>query len=342
MRYYCGIDLHSKDCWLCVIDEKDEIQLRKKVPNYLPIILQELEKFSPKPCVVVESTMNWYWLVDGLQEAGFEVKLAHIFGLHMITGAKVKTDRRDAFSLARLLRLDAVPEAYIYPKQRRPVRDLLRRRNRLVSLRATAYRYMKQVLLQQGMHGYSLADLKRFDEAMVVKLFDHPALRASMQMELDRIALYSQQINTLERMIQKSVMDPPLFELLQTIPGVAKILGLTIFYEAGDIERFSGPKRFCSYARVVPGVAQSSSVTRRGRGSKQGNPYLKWAFMQAAGISVRYDPDVRKFRQTHMARRRSKARRLICLSIVAHKLAIGAYFVMKDRVPFRMELMFAK
>jgi transposase len=342
MQYYCGIDLHSKDCWLCVIDEKDRIQLRKKVPNHLPTILHELDSFSPKPSAVVESTMNWYWLVDGLQEAGLEVKLAHIFGLHMITGAKVKTDRRDAFSLARLLRLDAVPEAYIYPKQQRPVRDLLRRRNRLVSLRATAYRYMKQILLQQGMHGYSLADLKRFDEVTIVTLFDHPALQATMQIELDRIRLYSQEINTLERIIQKSVSEEPLFELLQTIPGVAKILGLTIFYEVGDIERFGGPKPFCSYARVVPGVAQSSSVTRRGRGSKQGNPYLKWAFMQAAGIAVRYDPDVRRFRQIPMARRPSKARRRISLSIVAHKLAIGAYYVLKDRVPFRMELMFAK
>ncbi len=342
MQYYCGIDLHSKDSWLCVIDEKDEIQLRKKVPNHLPTILQELERFSPKPSAVVESTLNWYWLVDGLQEAGFEVKLAHIFGLHMITGAKVKTDRRDSFSLARLLRLDAIPEAYIYPKQRRPVRDLLRRRNRMVSVRAAAYVSMKQLLLQQGMHGYSLADLKRWDEEDIESLFDHPAIRASLKLEWERIRLYNREIHTLERIILQSVAEEPLFDLLQTIPGVGKILGLTIFYEVGDVERFSGPKPFCSYARVVPGVAQSSSVTRRGRGSKQGNPYLKWAFMQAAGISVRYEPTVRKFRQTHLARRRSKARKLISLSIVAHKLAIGAYYVLKDRVPFKMELMFAR
>lgn len=312
------------------------------MPNHLPTILHELDNFSPKPSAVVESTLNWYWLVDGLQEAGFEVKLAHIFGLHMITGAKVKTDRRDAFSLARLLRLDAIPEAYIYPKQRRPVRDLLRRRNRMVSVRAAAYVSMKQILLQQGILGYSLADLKRLDEEGIEGLFDHPVIQASMRLELERIRLYNREINTLERIILQSVAEEPLFELLQTIPGVGKILGLTIFYEVGDIERFSGPKPFCSYSRVVPGVAQSSSVTRRGRGSKQGNPHLKWAFMQAACISVRYEPTVRKFRQTHLARRRSKARKLISMSIVAHKLAIGAYYVLKDRVPFKMELMFAR
>jgi transposase len=342
MQYYCGIDLHSKDSWLCVIDEKDEIHLRKKVPNHLPTILHELERFSPKPSAAVESTLNWYWLVDGLQEAGFEVKLAHIFGLRMITGAKVKTDRRDAFSLAKLLRLDAIPEAYIYPRQRRPMRDLLRRRNRMVSVRATAYVSMKQLLLQQGVLGYSLSDLKRLDEQDIEGLFDDPAIRASLKLQWERIQLYNREIHKLERIILNSVAEEPLFELLQTIPGVGKILGQTIFYEVGDIERFSGPKPFCSYARVVPGVAQSSSVTRRGRGSKQGNPYLKWAFMQAAGVSVRYEPTVRKFRQTHLARRRSKARNLVSLSIVAHKLAIGTYYVLKDRVPFSVELMFAR
>ena len=89
MRFYCGIDLHAKDSYLCVIDQKEKIHLRKKVANQLPIILHELNQFSPKPSVVLESTLNWYWIVDGLQEFGFKVKLAHVFGLRLITGAKV-------------------------------------------------------------------------------------------------------------------------------------------------------------------------------------------------------------------------------------------------------------
>jgi transposase len=138
----------------------------------------------------------------------------------------------------------------------------------------------------------------------------------------------------------QAVTDEPQFELLQTIPGVGKILALTLFCEIGDIERFSGQKQFCSYARVVPAVAQSGSTTRRGRGAKQGNPHLRWAFGQAAVIAARYDTSVRRFRQAHLARRRSKGRKLISLSIVAHKLAIGAYHVLKGNVPFRQELMF--
>lgn len=341
MKYYCGIDLHAKDCVLCVIDSKEKIHLREKVPNRLETIVGLLHRFSSKPAVVVEATLNWYWLVDGLEEAGFNVKLAHTLGLYMITGAKVKTDRRDAFSLARLLRLNAIPESYIYPKERRPVRDLLRRRYALVCLRAEAYGSLRRRLLQQGLYGFSLAAIKQLDELKICELVAHPVILASMRIELERVLLYSQEIDKVEEIILSTVADEPMFSLLQTIPGVGKILALTIFYEVGDIQRFGSAKQFCSYVRVVPGVAQSSSVTRRGRGSKQGNPQLKWAFMQAAGLAVRFYPNVRKFRQTHLTRRRSKARKLISLCIVAHKLATGAYHVMKEQVPFRQELMFA-
>jgi transposase len=116
MKFYCGIDLHATNSFLCVIDDKDKIFLKEKLKNDLGAILYALESFSPRLSIAVEATINWYWLIDGLQEAGFDVKLAHSMALYMITGAKIKTDRRDAFSLAKLLRLDAIPEAYIYPK----------------------------------------------------------------------------------------------------------------------------------------------------------------------------------------------------------------------------------
>ena len=340
MRFYCGIDLHARDCFLCVIDDQDKIHLKSKVSNHLPTILDRLEAFSSRPSVVVESTLNWYWLVDGLQEAGFEVKLAHTLGLYMITGAKVKTDRRDAFTLARLLRLGAIPEAYIYPKDKRPIRDLLRRRNHLVFLRASLYGDLRRTLLQHGLFGYSRGEIKGLSQAEIVHNFDHPAVRCSGQLQLERISLYSRQIKDLEGMILATVAEQPLFDLLQTIPGVGKILALTIYYEVGDIDRFEGPKQFCSYARVVPGIAQSGHTIRRGRGSKQGNGYLKWAFSQASGLAVRFHPRIRKFRQKHLSRRRSKARKLISLSIVAHKLATGAFYVLKDQVPFNEEWMF--
>jgi len=340
MKFYCGIDLHATNSFLCVIDDKENIFLKEKLKNNLGAILHALESFSPRPSIVVEATINWYWLIDGLQEAGFDVKLAHSMALYMITGAKVKTDRRDAFSLAKLLRLDAIPEAYIYPKAKRPIRDLLRKRKQVVRLRANAYGALRRVLLQHGIYGYSQATIKSLTEAQLDQHLEHFATQAGCHLEVQRIRFYSDQIKTLENIILSSVSDDHRFELLQTIPGVGKILALTILYESGDINRFQSAKHFCSYARVVPGIAQSSGVSKRGRGSKQGNPHLKWAFCQAAAISVRYNTGIRKFRQRHLARRRSKAKKLVTLCIVSHKLAIASYNILKNRVPFKQELMF--
>ena len=341
MKFYAGIDLHTRDSVVCVIDQKERKFLTAKTPNELPSIVSLLEKVPRRPTVAIEATLNWYWLVDGLQEAGYQVKLAHTMGLYMITGAKVKTDRRDAFSLAKLLRLDAIPEAYIYPKETRPIRDLLRRRTRLVRLRAEAYVAIKRKFQQYGIAPCDKA-IQSCDEEELLRWFTHPGIRAGLEMELERIHIYSRELKTVEKYILSTVKNKPIFEHLQTIPGVGKTLALTIYYEVGDIARFPSARQFCSYARVVPGLAQSGDVIRRGTGSKQGNPYLKWAFNQAAAISVRRYGYVRSFRQKHLARRRSRARRLISLSIVAHKLAIAAYHVLRDEVPFNKELMFGK
>jgi len=341
MKYYAGIDLHTRNSVVCVIDEKERKLVTETAPNDLPVILSLLEKVPRRPAVAVEATLNWYWLVDGLQEAGYKVKLAHTMGLYMITGAKVKTDRRDAFSLAKLLRLDAIPEAYIYPKDTRPIRDLLRRRTRLVRLRAEAYVAIKRKFQQYALP-YDDKAIQRADEEGLLGWFTHPGTRAGLEMELERIRLYSRELKTVEKYLVSTVKHKPIFEHLQTIPGVGKTLALTIYYEVGDIARFASARQFCSYARVVPGLSQSGDVIRRGTGSKQGNPHLKWAFNQAAARSVRHYGYLRSFRQKHLTRRRSKARRMISLSIVAHKLAIAAYHVLRDDVPVNKELMCGK
>ena len=266
MKFYAGIDLHTRKSVVCVIDEKERKVVMETAPNDLPSIVNLLEEVPRRPDVAVEATLNWYWLVDGLQEAGYKVKLAHTMGLYMITGAKVKTDRRDAFSLARLLRLDAIPEAYIYPKDARPIRDLLRRRTRMVRLREEAYVAIKRKFQQYGLP-YCDKAIQRADEQELLRWFTHPGIRAGLEMELERIRLYSREIKTVEKYILSTVENQPIFEHLQTIPGVGKTLALTIYYEVGDIARFASAKQFCSYARVVPGLAQSGNTIRRGTGN---------------------------------------------------------------------------
>ena len=158
MKFYCGIDLSARDCQVCVIDEQLNVMVQQKLRNDLSKICQLLEPYKAKLKIVVESTFNWYWLIDGLQAAGFEVMLAHTLGLYLITGAKVKTDRRDAYSLAKLLLVGAVPAAYSYPVETRPVRDLLRRRLHLVQVRAGVYGSRRRLLFRDRACSFQSAD----------------------------------------------------------------------------------------------------------------------------------------------------------------------------------------
>ena len=161
MEFYAGIDLHSRKSQVAVIDSQIKTLVNKNVTNDLGVILGILGDFDPKPRVVVESTFNWYWLVDGLMRAGYDVTLAHTLGLSMISKSKVKTDKRDALALARLLRIGEIPEAYIYPRETRPVRDLIRRRTRVVSFRAREYAALRRHLYQLGLHDHSRNSIRK-------------------------------------------------------------------------------------------------------------------------------------------------------------------------------------
>ncbi len=339
MEFYCGIDLHAKSSQVCVIDGEGEVHVNQKVPNRLRGLLSILEPFEPKPQVVVESTFNWYWLIDGLQDAGFEVTLAHTLGLYMITKAKVKTDRRDARTLANLLRIDAVPKAYIYPKETRPVRDLVRVRTQVVRLRSAEYTCLRKLFYQLGLSEHTRKEVLELEEGDIEKLIRDPEMKLPAQQRLERISLYNAQIWELEKLIVKAAKQQPGYLRLLELPGFGKVLAAITFYEIGDIGRFRTAKNFSSYCRVVPGVASSSGKSGRGRGSKQGNPNLKSAFSQAAVHAVRRHERIRRYFNRQL-RRRSAARRLVAYNIVAHKLAVAVFHVLKEKKPYKEQLLF--
>jgi transposase len=342
MNFYCGIDLGARESQICVIDKRVKKVLEVKTRNNLEHIKQLLEPYKKNLEIVVESTFNWYWLVDGLQAAGFKVVLAHTLGLHLITAAKVKTDRRDAFALAKLLLAGMIPTAYIYPAQTRPVRDLLRRRGRLVQVRAGEYGSLRRLLLREGILSRQQQEIKMAEDSDLERWFADPRVRLPARQELSRIQLYSQQIAELEAASLAEAKTDRGFEVLQQLPGIGPILALTILYETGELWRFGSEKEFSSYCRVVPGVAQSGSVTRRGRGSKQGNHYLKWAFSQAAVHAVRCYPNIRRYYERQLRRRRGRARQMVVYNMIAHKLAQGAYHVLKEHTAYREELLFGR
>jgi transposase len=340
MTFDCGMDLSARDGHVCVIDEDLSCLVQQKVRNDLPALLRLIEPFTGSLQIVVESTFNGDWLVEGLQEAGYDVCLAHTLGLYMITGAKVKTDRRDALALAKLLKAGMIPQAYIYPKETRPIRDLLRQRSRLVALRGVEYGSLRRLLLRHGLLEHSRNDIKQTAQEDIQRWFDHPLVRLHGQHELERIELFSQQLDTLESHLLATVQDRPEFHRLLTIPGVGKILAMTMFYEIGQIGRFPDARAFSSYCRLVPGVAQSGPVSRRGRHAKQGSPHLTWAFSQAALYAVRYYPKIRRCFDRHLGRHRGKGGKLSAYDIIAHNLAQAAYHVLRDGAVSREELLF--
>jgi len=340
--FYCGIDLSATSSHLCVLDETLSIHLQQKAANDLPSIASLLLPFSPHLQIVVESTFNWYWLVDGLLERGFDVSLAHTLGLAMITRAKVKTDRRDAFTLAKLLRAGLIPKAYIYPASTRPLRDLLRRRMQVVQLRAREYGSLRQLLLRSGILSSSRNQIKQAEDEDLNEWFSHPLIMMNASQQLERIHLLTKQITELEQTILDSTRAKSDYKRLLAIPGLGRILALTILYEVGEVSRFQNVRHFSSYCRLVPGVAQSGSVTRRGRAAKQGNHYLKSAFSQAAVAAVRSYPRIRRCYEEQLQRHRGSARKLVAYNVIAHKLAQAVFHVLRDGTQYREEMLFGK
>ena len=339
MQFYCGIDLGARKSHLCLIDEDDKKLLDKKMDNDLDEIESKLYPYKPSLEIVVESTFNWEWLVYGLQGKDYEVKLAHTLGLKAISWSKKKTDKWDAFTLARLLRVNMIPQAYIYPYEIRPIRDLLRERIRLVTKRATKYGAISRMLLRYNIQGYSRNTVKHLTEEDMHQLYHHPFIRTKTTMELERIELLTRQINSIDKKILERAQKDDTFYLLKTIPGIGDILALTILYEVGGINRFPNARAFCSYCRVVPGIHQSSDKVYRSPNSKQGDHYLKWAFSQAAMMAIRYYPKIRRLYE-RLSAKRKRAARLVSRSIISHKLAQATYHVMKEQSPYSEKLLF--
>jgi transposase len=211
----------------------------------------------------------------------------------------------------------------------------------LVRLRAREYGSLRSMLLREGILEHSRNEIKKTMEEDLERWFTDRRVQLCGKQSLKRIWMYTGQIKDLERVITAGADRLPGYQELMTIPGVSKVLAATILYEVGDIHRFRDVRHFSSYCRVVPGIAKSAQLVRRGRGSKQGNPHLKWAFSQAAVYAVRFSPVVRRHHEKQVRRHKGRARKVIAYSIIAHRLAQAAYYILRDGVPYRQELLFS-
>lgn len=325
MRYYVGMDLHSNNTYVAVMDQDGRRVWKGRTQNFLQVILDLLERFRAEiEGLVVESTFNWYWLVDGLMEAGYRVHLANPSAIKPYEGLKHSNDYDDAFHLADLLRLGILPEGYIYPKQERAMRDLLRKRQMLVRHRTALILSFQNLYNREKGCQFASEDVKRLREEDALELFSKPLAGLAAKADVATIAFLTRQIEELENVILSSLRLLPQFQRLKTIPGI------------GDIRRFSAVGNYASYCRCVESRRLSNQKKKAGGNRKNGNKFLGWAFVEAAHHARRHCLQARSFVQRKVA----KTNKIVGLKALAHKLARAAYYIVRDEVDWDVEKAF--
>jgi transposase len=321
-----------------VIDEADRVIVEKRMPNDLLAIVDILAPHREELAgVVVESTFNWYWLVDGLQEAGYRVHLANTSAIKRYEGLKHSGDEADATYLAHLLRLGILPTAHIYPKEQRATRDLARKRMQLVRSRTQHVLAVENIVARETAASIKSNDVKRLTVDGVLALGLREDVALAVQSNVAVIETLNAQVAKLETRLQECVRPSPDYALLTSTPGIGAVLATTILLEVGSIERFREVGHFASYARCVDSVRMSNGK-KKGEGNvKNGNVYLAWAFVEAAHFARRYCQEAKRF----FDKKRAKANNAVATKALAHKLARACYHMLKEKKPFDVKRCFA-
>jgi transposase len=338
MKLYAGLDLHSSNTYLGIRDEDGKRIFKKKLLNDRDLILDTLKPYKDQIIgIVVESTYNWYWLVDALQTEGYKVHLANPTAIKKYAGLKYADDQHDAFWLAELLQLGILPEGYIYPKEDRPIRDLLRKRMHLVKLRTSLIVSLQNILSRNNSLKLKTYDIKSLTEDRVAPyLVGNEDLALAGTISKESIDFLTREINKLETIIETRVKLKPPYVKLQSVFGVGKILALTIMLETGPISRFQKVGNYVSYCRKVSSKWLSNDKVK-GKGNKRsGNKYLAWAYSEAAEAARRRYTQAK----TYYNRKMQKTNFMVAHNALAHKLARAAYYVMRDDVVFQPEKIF--
>jgi transposase len=338
MKLYGAIDLHSNNNVTVLIDEQNQVVYQKRLANDMPLIAEQLAVYRDSlQGIVVESTFNWYWLVDGLMDEGHRIHLANTAAIQQYEGLKYTDDQSDARWLAHLLRLGVLPEGYIYPKQQRGVRDLLRKRGQMVRQRTANLLSIENLFSRNTARSMHANRIKALDSKQVDDLVPNTDLALAIKANLSMLHCADEQVEVLEKTVIDRVKLKPEFKLLKTVPGIGHILALTIMLETGDIARFTNVGDYASYCRCV-GSKKIGNGKKKGSGNtKNGNKYLAWAYVEAANFAVRFSAKVKSFYQ----RKKSKTNGIVAIKAVAHKLCRACYYIIKDQVAFDVAKAFA-
>ena len=320
-----------------MINEDNKVLYKQRHGNDVPTILSALDPFKKDiQGVVVESTYNWYWLVDALMDAGYRVHLANVSAIKQYEGLKQIDDRRSSLWLANLLRLNILPTGYIYPKEERPTRDLLRKRLHLVRHRTSHILSVKNILARNLGIRMKSEEVKKLTDPDVKILFPNPEMRVAVAASVGLIAHLEKEIEGIEAMITRKIKVRKEFTKLLTMPGIGQILGLTIMLEVGHIDRFPTVGNYSSYCRCVRSIRTSNGKITGYGNRKSGNKYLSWAYVEAANFARRFHEVVRSYYERKVAR----TNRIVAIKAVSHKLARASYYVMRDNVDYDQARLF--
>jgi transposase len=348
MKYYtsttefnCGIDLHARQMYVCVMDREGKTLVHTNIAgNDFEYFLKRVAPYRHSLTVVCECIFNWYWMADACAAAGITFVLAHALYLKAIHGGKNKNDRIDSEKLTHLLRTNLIPPAYAYPAAKRPVRALLRQRISYVWRRAELLARIEMGQLAEGFEPVKQSRPERDSwEERLMEAYTNPLHQFSAKMDLDMVRAYDRKIALLEQELLRITKRDSWkeFMLIQTVPGIGEALGLTILYEMDTADRFPTVKDFSSYCRLVKGSVASAGKIKGVRGGKLGNPYLRWAFGEAAVIAKRSHPLIHEYAK----KLETKHGKFVANAILANKLARAMYFMLKSGTGFDVERLIA-
>jgi len=334
--FNCGIDLHAKNMYVCLMDRQGRKLIHQNIKgNNFEYFLEITSPYIHDMTVACESTFNWYWLSDACSLNGIKFVLGHALYMKAIHGTKTKNDRVDSEKIAHLLRSNMLPEAYCCSPEKRPVRDLLRRRTCLVRHRSGILAHMSESVQVHGQQPLSRQEKRKSARLKAVPLrFSNPILNFSMKIDSYLANQYDILIKELEIEVIKHtrLLASKEYAILKTAPGIGKIIGLVILYEIDDLKRFNTSNEFCSYSMLVPSNATSDGKTVGSQGKKMGNHYLKWAFSEMVVIAKR-NPYIKEY-SSKLEKKHGKTK---ANAILRHRFGHVVYNMLKHEKVFSIE-----
>lgn len=335
-QFYCGVDLHARSMYICIIDKERNVLMHRKIKNqHTALFLKILKQYKNNIVVAAESSFAWYWLADLCADNGIEFVLGHALYMKAIHGGKTKNDRIDSYKIALLIQSGMLPAAYVYPKHKRPLRDLLRRRLHFVRIRAELLGHIQITNYQANYLPLGRINNKRV-RSDIQSRFLQQEVNKSVEADIALIQYYNKVIRDLETYIMAQARDLYNKELfiLTSIKGVGDTIALTIMLETDNINRFPTHQKFISYSRLVKCTHESAGKKRGYGNPKIGNPYLKFAFSEAAVYAAKFNPEIKKY----LLKLESKYGKAKAKSVLAHKLGIAVYYMLKKGTVFNEKI----